>query len=147
MNIPCLHTQHMLHFAGKEHSLTEMNQCKLNLQCEAYMMYDTNGCHALEQIRVVSRMDGWIQITLEGQMSQQLLSFMSLLSSGTRCTSWWVESWMLLLCDRFKAGCCCPLGTCLASDSSLLGVILNHPGHNTDCWWLLLVTVSCNKNM
>lgn len=24
------------------------------------MMYDTNGCHGLEQIRVVSRMDGWM---------------------------------------------------------------------------------------
>lgn len=83
-------------------------------------------------------MDGWTDKFGGGQMSQQLLSFVSLLSSGTRCTSWWAESWMLLLCDRFKAGCC-PLGTCLASDSSLLGVILNQPEDITDYWWLLIV--------
>lgn len=79
-------------------------------------------------------MDGWIQEYLEHEIYQQLLSFVSLLSLGTGCTSWWVESWMLPLCDRFKAGCCCPVGTCLASDSSLLGVILKHPRrHGNGC--------------
>ena len=90
------------------------------------------------------RMDGWMDgctDKLLGQMSQQVLSFVSLLSSGTRGTSWWAEPWMLLLWDRFKAGCCCPLGSCLASDSSLLGVILNQPGRR------LLLIINCQRRL
>lgn len=98
------------------------------LKCNQYKLNPRN-----TQILVVSRI-GWMQIHLEGRMSQQLLSFMSLLSSGTRCASWWVGSWMLLLCDRFKAACCCPPVACLASDSSLCGVILNHPEHIRVNW-------------
>lgn len=76
---------------------------------------------------VTGVMDGWMdeQTNLKGQISQQLLSFGSLLSSGTWSTIWWLESWRLLVCAGFKAeSCCFSQGMCLTSDSSLLGVAL-----------------------
>lgn len=92
-----------------------------------------NGCVNQYQLWLLSVwypgwMDGWTNKP-QVRISEELLSFVSLLSLGTWCTSWKVESWMLLLCWRFKAGCCCPLGTCLASDTSLLGVTLKQQGH------------------
>ena len=59
--------------------------------------------------------------------SQQLLSLLSLLSSGTGRTGCGAEPLLtLLLCDRLKAECCGPMGACLASERSLLGVILKN---------------------
>lgn len=58
-------------------------------------------------------------VNVEWLPPQQLLFFMTLLSSRTPCSCWWAESWRPLLCDGFKAGCCPPLGT-----SSLFGVNL-----------------------
>lgn len=71
----------------------------------------------------------WLQC-VNVEPPQQLLFFTFLLSSCASRSSWWAESWMKLLCDGFKAGCCSPLGT-----SSLFGVNLNHPEDGTDLWW------------
>ena len=68
------------------------------------------------------------QVNVQPQESQQLLFFVTLLSSGACWSSWEAESWTLLLNDWFKTECCCPPVVCLTPGVSLLGVILNQAG-------------------